>query len=279
MSSPASSSSPAPATNAVNDTPPTTMPLDGSKITPIVTGGGSGIGLGLVKEFLKYGSPKVIITGRREHVLKEAADAHPGKIFYKVSDAGSASDREELLAWVKENHPDCNALVNNAGIQRLYAPVEDQGSWEERSKEIEINFSGVVHLTTMFIPYFLEKKDETCMLANVSSGLAFVPYTYAPVYSATKAAVHSYTMAMRYSLQSTNVRMVEIVPPAVKTNLGGSHDFGEDLEEYCSETMKLVMAGHPEVGFRFSEKARLGDRATTDGMMDFVSSTMKTPTY
>ena len=265
----------------------TTTPLDGKTLIPLVTGGGSGIGLGLVKEFLKYGAPKVLITGRREHVLKEVAEEYPGKIFYKVSDAGKASDREDLLQWVKENHPDCNGLVNNAGIQRRIAPAEDNGSWEERSEEIEINFAGVVHLTTIFIPFFLEKAKQqeteeqtTCILVNVTSGLAFVPLTSGPVYAATKAAVHSYTLAMRYSLQRSNIRMIEIVPPAVKTNLGGSHDFGEELEEFCDATMKRVLAGQEvEVGYRFSDQARLADRTTREGMMEYLATSMKTPLF
>ena len=133
------------------------MTLNLKQIVPLVTGGGSGIGLGLVKQFLKRGSPKVMITGRREAVLKEAVEElGADKVFYKVSDAASAEDREQLLEWIKEVHPDCNTLVNNAGIQRRIAPVHDKGSWEERAAEIEINLNGPVHLTTLFVPYFLE---------------------------------------------------------------------------------------------------------------------------
>jgi uncharacterized oxidoreductase len=254
--------------------------IDMSKIVPLVTGGSGGIGLGLVKEFLKHGSIKVLITGRREDALQKVAQEFPGKIFYKVSDAGKAEDRVALLEWVKENHPDCNCLVNNAGIQRHLAPVQDTASWEERATEIEINLSGPIHLSTLFIPYFLAKQDQTvCLLANVSSGLAFVPFCDGPVYSATKAAIHSYTMCMRYSLQDTHVRVVEIVPPAVKTNLGGSHDYGEECDEYCAATMERVIAGEPEVGFGFSDKARLADRATLDGMMAGLAATMNVPKY
>ena len=115
--------------------------------------GGSGIGFGLVEQFLKRGCPKVLISGRRDAVLKEAAAQHPGKIFYVLSDAGVAKDREQLLAWVQKNHPDCNALVNNAGIQRRCAPVQDRGAWTERAAEIDINLCEIITLISSFLPH------------------------------------------------------------------------------------------------------------------------------
>lgn len=254
-------------------------PIDLTQIIPLVTGGGSGIGLGLVQEFLKRGSPKVLITGRRQDVLQGVANDYPGKVFYKVSDAGNAADRVALLDWVVAEHDDCNALVNNAGIQRRVPLVQDDASWEDRASEIEINLHGPIHLCTLFAPYFLKKDVSIALLANVSSGLAFVPFTAGPVYAATKAAIHSYTMSLRYSLQDTHVRVVEIVPPAVKTNLGGSHDFGEELDEYVTATMDRIQAGQSEVGYGFSEKARLADRATLDGLMEHMSTSMHVPKY
>jgi uncharacterized oxidoreductase len=255
-------------------------PIDMKQVIPLVTGGGSGIGLGLVREFLKRGSPKVLITGRRLDVLQGVAAEFPaGKLFFKVSDAGNPADRVALLNWVEAEHDDCNALVNNAGVQRAFPLANDTGSWEERVSEIEINMHGPIHLCSLFTPFFLKKDTAIALLANVSSGLAFVPYMNGPVYSATKAAIHSYTMGLRYSLQDTHVRVVEIVPPAVKTNLGGSHAFGEDLDEYVAATMDRVQAGEPEVGFKFSETARLADRATLDGMMNQLATSMHVAKY
>jgi uncharacterized oxidoreductase len=251
------------------------LPLDMTKLVPLVTGGGSGIGLGLVEEFLKRGSPKVLITGRRLAVLQKVADTYPGKVFFLQSDAGSAKDREALLEWVKAEHSDCNALINNAGIQRRIPMSQDTADWQERAAEIEINLNGPIHLCTIFIPYFLSKTNETTVLATVSSALAFVPLGAGPVYSATKAGMHNYTMGLRYSLEDTKVRVLEIIPPAVKSNLGGSHDFGEDLNEYVVATMDRLEAGELEVGFNMSEKARLADRATLDDMMLSLCNNMK----
>jgi short-subunit dehydrogenase involved in D-alanine esterification of teichoic acids len=178
----------------------------------------------------------------------------------------------------QNEHSDCNALVNNAGIQRPFPLAKDTGSWEERAAEIEINLHAPIHLCTLFTPYFLEK-DGMAILANVSSGLAFVPFTAGPVYSATKAAIHSFTMSLRYSLEDTNVRVIEIIPPAVKTNLGGFHDFGEDLDEYVNATMDRVEAGELEVGYKFSETARQADRAALDGLMENMTSMMHVEKY
>ncbi|KAJ1462452.1 hypothetical protein M885DRAFT_475603 [Pelagophyceae sp. CCMP2097] len=238
---------------------------------PLVTGGGSGIGLGLVAEFVQRGAAKVLITGRRLEVLEAASALYPGKVFYKQSDAGSAADRTALLAWVEANHPDCNALVNNAGVQRRVSPAEDVAEWAERAMEIEINLSGPIHLCALFVPYLLAKPGP-CMVANVSSGLAFVPFAAGPVYSASKAGLHSYTMALRYSLKETHVRIVEIIPPAVKTNLGGSHDFGEECDAFCKHVMQLVSEGHEEAAFNFSEVARTADRNKLDQMMESVAA-------
>jgi uncharacterized oxidoreductase len=251
-------------------------PINMSKVIPLVTGGGSGIGLGLVVEFLKRGSPKVLITGRREAVLKEAAAKYPGQIFYLVSDAGSVTDRESLLKWIKSNHPDCNALVNNAGILRNVAPAVDTAAWEERATEIEVDFAGPVHLSSIFIPWFLSKANDECFVANVTSLVAFVPLTQAPVYSATKAALHNYTAAMRYSLEGTNVRMIEIVPPAVKTDMMSS---GEDRDVYCAATMDRLQAGETEIGFNASETMRLADRPATLAMMGELATLLKTPRF
>eukprot|EP00930_Biecheleria_cincta_P098459 TRINITY_DN90115_c0_g1_i1.p1 TRINITY_DN90115_c0_g1~~TRINITY_DN90115_c0_g1_i1.p1 ORF type:complete len:270 (-),score=63.54 TRINITY_DN90115_c0_g1_i1:250-1059(-) len=252
-------------------------PFNMKSAVPLVTGGGSGIGLGLVEEFLKMGAAKVLITGRREEVLKAAAEKHDGKIHYLVSDAGSEQDRVALLRWVESEHSDCNVLINNAGIQRRVAPAVDDAPWAERAAEIEINFSAPVHLCSLFIPHLLKQKEA--MLANVSSGLAFVPFTAGPVYGATKAALHSYTMALRYSLEQTCLRVVEIVPPAVKSNLGGSHDFGEECDVFCAAVMERVAAGELEVGFGFSETGRLADRISNQQSMVGISKQMHVKTF
>jgi uncharacterized oxidoreductase len=257
------------------------QPLPIAKLIPLVTGGGSGIGRAIVDQLIKRGATKVYISGRREVVLQETQASYPpGMIDYKVSDTGNATDRINLFQWIQTNHPDCNALINNAGIQRRVAMVEDMDAkWEDRAMEIEINLHGPIHLCTLFLPHFLQKKNEVTVLSNVSSGLAFIPFVGGPVYSATKAAIHNYTMSLRYSLQDTNVRVIEIVPPAVKSNLGGSHDFGEEMEEYIVATMDRIESGELEVGYNMSETARTADRHTLDNMMNHIATMTHTPKF
>lgn len=146
---------------------------------------------------------------------------------------------------------------------------QDTADWQERVAEIEINLNGPIHLCTIFTPYFLSKINETTLLANVSSGLAFIPLCAGPVYSATKAAIHNFTMSLRYSLEDTKVRVLEMIPPAV--------DFGEELDEYVAAAMDRVEAGELEVGYKMSDKGRLADRATLDGMMQYLCNSMKVP--
>ena len=191
-----------------------------SKLIPLVTGGGSGIGRAFVDQFIQRGAPKVLITGRRESVLQATQASYPsGVIEYKVSDAGNVKDRVELFQWVQTNHPDCNALVNNAGIQRRIPLVEDmETTWEERATEIEINLNGPIHLCTLFLPHFLQKKEEVTVLANVSSGLAFVPFASGPVYAATKAALNHVTRLLAVSL-APDIRVNAVAPGLVDTPL------------------------------------------------------------
>ena len=128
-----------------------------------------------------------------------------------------------------------------------------------RQEEIDINLCGPIHSTSLFIPYLVGRTRPSAII-NVTSGLAFVPYTHGPVYSATKAGLHQYTLAVRPLLQDTQCRLVEMIPPAVKSNLGGSHDFGEDPVEFCRHVINEFESGKVEFGFKFSEQGRMASR-------------------
>ena len=240
-------------------------PLPIASSTVLITGGSSGIGLGLARHFLQAGAA-VIITGRREQQLKEAVEELNGlgkkKVVYRVNDVGQIKDREALYEWICREHPQTNILVNNAGVQQRYPLIPDEDaskvvSWDEREKEIQINICAPMHLSTLFISHFRTMKTTTAIM-NVSSGLAFIPLSTVGIYSATKAAIHSFTMSLRYQLKDAlpSIQVYEIIPPAVQTNLGGSHAFGEPLDEYCQETFKRLVKGDQEVGYKFSEDGR-----------------------
>ncbi|MDP9080218.1 MAG: SDR family NAD(P)-dependent oxidoreductase [Bacteroidota bacterium] len=183
--------------------------------TILITGGTSGIGLAFAEEFIKEGN-KVIITGRRADRLKEIKDRLP-EIITKVSDVEDAAQRIELAAWISENHPDTNILINNAGVQFITdfrKPIETA----KVQSEIETNFMAPVHLASLFIPNLSSKQNAAIM--NITSGLAFVPIAFMAVYCATKAAMHSLTLSLRYQLEHTGIKVFEIAPPSVDTELG-----------------------------------------------------------
>ena len=219
----------------------------------------SGIGAGLVDEFVKGGA-KVLITGRREEELRKVQAKHPQQVLkYYVGDAGKEADRITLFQQSTKDFPELNVLINNAGVQRRGDHAKEIAEeWSVRQQEIDINFSGPIHLTSLFIPHLLKQKQAA--IINVTSGLAYVPFCNGPVYSATKAGLHQYTEALRPLLADTSVRVCEMVPPAVKSKLGGEHDFGEECDEFCQHVYQRFVEGDLEFGFKFSDKGRLGSR-------------------
>jgi uncharacterized oxidoreductase len=240
-------------------------PLDISSSTVLITGGSSGIGLGLARHFVQAGA-SVIITGRREQQLKEAIEElnriGNKKAIYRINDVERIDERLALYDWITSEHPETNILINNAGIQQRHPFISNEDSsknisWEEREKEIQINISAPMHLCYLFIAHFRQMKTTTAIM-NVSSGLAFIPLAMIPIYSATKAAIHSFTMSLRYELvnEVPNIQVYEIIPPAVQTNLGGSHAFGEPLDQYCQATFERLQKGEQEIGYKFSEEGR-----------------------
>src|SRR6185312_7468783 len=159
------------------------MQLSGNKI--LITGGASGIGLGLTERFIQEGNT-VIICGRREAVLQEAAAKLPS-VITKACDLSSESDRIALYEWIKAEHPDLNVLVNNAGIQN-WMQIDDANFMDRTRAEIVTNIEAPLHLTHLFIQLPALKT-----IINVTSGLSFAPFAKVPVYSATKAFFRSFT--------------------------------------------------------------------------------------
>jgi uncharacterized oxidoreductase len=198
------------------------MRLTGNTI--MITGGTSGIGLAFAEEFLKRGN-KVIICGRRENRLAEIKKKYPD-IITRVSDVCDADDRQELAAWVLESYPAVNVLINNAGVQ-LMTDLTQPVQLSKIKEEVETNLIAPIHLSSLFAPRLSGR--ENAAIINISSGLAFVPIAFMPVYCATKAAIHSITLSMRMQLKDKNVKVFEIAPPAVDTELG--HDRREDKTE------------------------------------------------
>jgi uncharacterized oxidoreductase len=220
--------------------------------TLLITGGASGIGLALAERFLQAGST-VAICGRREDKLNEAKTKHP-QLITRVCNVAVAEERVALLDWATRELPALNVLVNNAGIQQRYS-LQQAPDWQQMHNEIAINLDAPVHLSTLFIPHLMQQPRSAIL--NVSSGLAFVPMAAASVYCATKAALHSFTMSLRHQLSGTSTEVIEIIPPAVQTDLGGGglHTFGAPLDEFTDSIMQQIEEGKLEATFGFSAQS------------------------
>ena len=221
------------------------MNLSNNKI--LITGGASGIGLGLTERFIKENNT-VIICGRRESVLKEVAERFPS-VITRICDLAVESGRQSLFDWISENHSDLDVLVNNAGIQQ-WMNITDDDFFEKAKAEISTNIEAPLHLTSLFI-----KLKSLHTIINVTSGLSFVPLTKVPVYSATKAFFHSFTLSLRQQLQSKNIEVIEIIPPALNTDLGGKglHDAAPPVSDFIESIFSQLKEGKTKLTFGFSQ--------------------------
>ncbi len=234
------------------------MKLEGNTI--LITGGGSGIGLGLATRLMV--DNRVIICGRDKSKLERAVKDNP-RLEYLVADLQDAGERNALAWTLIERYPALNVLINNAGIQRRNdgTVAED---WQETASEIAINLEAPIHLTRLLTPH-LEKQANAAVL-NVTSGLAFSPMALMPVYCATKAAMHSYTLSLRHTLAKKKIEVIEIIPPAVQTDLGGKglHTFGVPLTDFCDAMIEGLRMGIPEIAYGTALTRSRASRAELD---------------
>lgn len=221
------------------------MQLLGNKI--LITGGASGIGLGLTERFIKEGNT-VIVCGRRESALKEAAEKLPS-VITKQSDLSTDKGREELFEWIKNEHPDLSVLVNNAGIQN-WMKIDDADFMERTKAEIVTNIEAPLHLVHLFIQLPALKT-----IINVTSGLSFAPFAKVPVYSATKAFIHSFTWSLRHLLKPKGIEVIEMIPPALNTDLGGKglHDHAPPVSDFVEAVFAQMKEGKDELTFASSD--------------------------
>jgi uncharacterized oxidoreductase len=182
--------------------------------TILITGGSDGIGLAFALKFATLGN-KVIVTGRRQAQLDMVKAKYP-QIQTIRSDVADPGQIAALAERINADFPELDVLVNNAGISRyknLSVPAPDLA---DLMTEMNINVGGVVRMTSAFIDILKANKGT---LINVSSALAFVPLPCLPIYCATKAAIHSYTQSLRFQLEDTGVEVIELMPPAVRTEM------------------------------------------------------------
>ncbi len=211
------------------------MNLRGNTI--LITGGSSGIGLEMAKQFLDRNNT-VIITGRNAEKLQRAKDELEGVVTIQ-SDAGNPADIKKLRQQVEQEFPELNILINNAGVMYTINLQDHDLSDSDLTKEIDINLKGVIWMNDAFLP--LLKGKNNAATVSVSSGLAFVPLPISPVYCASKAALHSYTVSLRQQLSNTSIKVFELAPPATDTNLLSS--FHEDDMEGTTPMSTKDMVG------------------------------------
>jgi uncharacterized oxidoreductase len=212
--------------------------------TIFITGGASGIGRGLAEAFHRLGN-KVIIAGRRKALISEVTSANPGMSGVTL-DITSPSDIKRVAAELIRDFPDLNVLINNAGIM----PFDDAAGTiddDQAQRVIATNFLGPIRMTSALIDHLKTKRRATVI--HNTSVLAYVPLATTAVYSATKAALHSYALSQRFMLRDTGVTVQEIAPPWVDTDLikKSGDPRSMPLEAFVAETMKGIATETPEV--------------------------------
>lgn len=232
-----------------------------SSNTILITGGSSGIGFALAERFAKSGS-EVIICGRDNSKLEDVKKKFP-KIITFQADLSIEAERISLYEQVAKHFPELNVLVNNAGIQQR-VNFEKGAEWSFVKQEIEINLSAQIHLTGLFIPFL--KKAKESIIINITSGLAFAPLANVPVYCSTKAAFHSFTLSIRHQLAKTSVKVIEVIPPSVQTDLGGKglHDSGTPLKEFGDAVFEGLKQGNEEITYGYTSHSSRASREELD---------------
>ena len=249
------------------------MEMSGNTI--LITGGATGIGYAMAESFLEAKN-EVIICGRRKERLLAAQKKHP-QFHIKLCDVTEDADRRALVEWATANFSNLNILVNNAGVQRDIDFTKGVTEYLDGESEIKINLEAPIILSGMIVPHLTGKKEAA--IINVTSGLGFVPAARMPVYSATKAAMHAFSMALRHQLMKVGIKVFEIVPPAVDTELNpegrakrGSFKAGLSPGEFAASVMKSLKNDVFEIGYGMTEASIKASRADLDRSFQQMNS-------
>lgn len=248
------------------------MKLSGN--TVLITGASSGIGLSLAKAFLEAGSA-VIACARHEGRLLDAQRRNPA-LHVRVCDVADDAARRDLAAFAAARFPALNVLINNAGVQRDIDLTRGVDEFLAGDNEIRINLEAPIVLSALLAP-LLAKNPEPALI-NVSSGLGFVPMATMPVYCASKAGMHAFSMAMRVQLAARGIKVFEVVPPMVDTNLNpqgraarGGAGAGLGPDEFAAAVMKGLANDTREIGYGTTAGYAKASRADLDTLFARVN--------
>ena len=238
--------------------------------TIFITGGSSGIGAGLAKAFAARGDT-VIIAGRNRARLDAVAG---GSMAVEELDVADPAAIAACAARVGAAHPGLDTVINNAGVQRLLDFAADPPPGPDAvGEEIGINLTGAINVASAFLP--LLRRQRAAQLVNVGSGLGYVPLVAAPIYSATKAAMHAFTIALREQLRATGVQVVEIIPPVVATalhdGLARTPPNPMPLDKFVAAAMKGLDGGGDEIAVGLAGLLRIGARLSPRGFLKIVN--------
>jgi uncharacterized oxidoreductase len=244
--------------------------------TILITGGATGIGFALAEMFANTGN-KVIICGRRIVKLNEARDKI-SQLNIKVCDLSKEKERISLFEWINSKFHNINILINNAGVQRVINFKKVGANLFNNENEIETNLVAPLHLSALFIPLLISQKESA--IINVSSGLGFVPLAFMPIYCATKAAIHSFSLSLRHQLKGTSTRVFEIIPPTVDTELDkGEREKREQRDRgipptvVAKETIKALENDEYEVAIGMARNLLLGSRNNPEFIFSTINKT------
>lgn len=244
--------------------------------TILIAGGASGIGLALAKAFLDRGNT-VIVCGRRKEKLDEVRQQLP-ELLTLPCDLASFEGRRELFRYCTKKYPDLNILVNNAGIQRIIDFQLGEADYLSDDSEVSINLEAPLHLTALFVPHLTTKPESA--VVNVTSGLGLVPLISAPVYSATKAAMHSVSMSLRRQLRKTTVKVFEILPPIVETELHnryrerrGGMPKGISAGKVAADSLRAMERDRFQVFIGMNKLLALGARIALGMFLNLINKT------
>lgn len=244
--------------------------------TILITGGSSGIGYALAEAFLAADNT-VVICARGKARLDAALEKHPD-LRAHVCDVANDVSRRVLLRWIRREHVGLNVLVNNAGIQRDIDFTRGLGQFLAGENEIRINLEAPIILSGLLIPLLAGNPDPA--IINVSSGLGFVPAARTPVYSASKAGMHAFSMALRRQLATIGMKVYEVVPPAVDTHLNpvgrAQYHFKAGLapREFVAAVMTALKNDVPEIGYGLSTRFLQASRHELDESFERLNRAM-----
>jgi uncharacterized oxidoreductase len=214
--------------------------------TILITGGSAGIGLAFALKFLELGN-EVIVTGRRQSALDAVKAQHP-KLHTIQSDVADAAQIAALAERLKRDFPKLDVLMNNAGVGRTKNLADPADDLDALVSEVETNVAGLIRMTASLTDILIRNRGT---VINVSSALAFVPAPAMPIYSATKAAVHSYTQSLRFQMEDKGVEVIDLMPPAVRTDMTSEFDeagmSAMTTEELIKQSFAALRAGKLEI--------------------------------